>query len=75
MRVLAIDPGSIQSGWCVYDTDDRTVPFSGISPNVELVEAMDMDSHLAIEMVACYGMAVGKDLFETVEWIGNFRRA
>jgi len=75
MRILAIDPGTYQSGWVVYDTEDHSIPFSGITPNEEVVETMDVESHLAIEMVGCYGMAVGKSVFETCVWIGQFIRA
>lgn len=75
MNILAIDPGTEQSGWCLYDTE--SVIGCGVSPNGPLLYGInDMAADfLAIEMVASYGMAVGKDVFETVRWIGRFQQA
>lgn len=77
--ILAIDPGTTQSGWCIF-ADDK-VRFSGVCQNQrmlqvvrEAVRNISADT-LAIEMVASYGMPVGKEVFETVRWIGRFQQA
>ena len=78
MRVLAIDPGTTQSGWAILH--DRVVMASGIMKNADLRadlsnhEALNVDS-VAIEMIASYGMPVGKEVFETCVWIGRFCEA
>lgn len=77
MRVLAIDPGTTQSGWVVYE--NGTVESSGVDDNDEvrgwLTRWMSTGDYLAIEMIASYGMAVGKEVFETCVWIGRFQEA
>ena len=78
MRILAIDPGNVQSAWVFYDSDERKIIGCGIDPNSTRLEHLkyNMDAELlAIEMVACYGMAVGKTTFETCVWIGRFIEA
>lgn len=77
--ILAIDPGSIESGYVVLDGDLKPLEFSKID-NEDLLEKCvlgDFDNieHIALEMVASYGMAVGKDVFETCVWIGRFYQA
>lgn len=77
MRVLAIDPGNAESAYALIDAMDcRPVAF-GKLPNAELNSALHMSAygstaHVAIEMVASYGMAVGADVFETCVWVGRF---
>lgn len=76
--ILAIDPGTVQSGWCVLR--HSRVSSSGVTPNTEMLGAIQAYSDagcetLAIEMVASYGMPVGREVFETVRWIGRFQQA
>lgn len=79
MNVFAIDPGTTQSGWCIFR--DGTVCDSGVLDNVDMRERVrsaatwDPRLQLAIEMVASYGMAVGKEVFRTVWWSGRFAEA
>jgi hypothetical protein len=78
--ILAIDPGTVQSGWCLYGPPGI---HSAVVPNHELlakvlqyaVSDYHFETTLAIEMVASYGMPVGREVFETVRWIGRFQQA
>jgi hypothetical protein len=75
MITLAIDPGTDQSGWCAMN-GDRVVS-SGVFDNAMMlrgVQELEYDQ-LAIEMIASYGMAVGREVFETCVWIGRFMQA
>lgn len=76
MSILAIDPGTTKSGWVIYE--EGRVLAAGVSDNRE-VQAMIGDfalardaDHLAIEMIASYGMPVGAEVFRTVWWTGRF---
>jgi len=73
-NILAIDPGTTQSAWCFFD--GVKVINSGIFENEELLAKLrgwDLsECRVAIEMIASYGMPVGKEVFETCVWIGRF---
>lgn len=75
MKLLAIDPGTTESGWCVFD--GARVLMSGQADNLSLLAGMKDKGceKLAIEMVASYGMPVGREVFETCVWIGRFMQA
>lgn len=51
---------------------------SGVVANDGLLEWMSLPIEpmtLAIEMIASYGLAVGREVFETCVWIGRFQQA
>lgn len=82
MRILAIDPGNTESAYALIDTrTKRPVEIDKI-PNHDLLNdrlPRIRDHHgigvVAIEMVASYGMPVGREVFETCVWIGRFWQA
>jgi hypothetical protein len=86
MRLLAIDPGNTESAYIVIDIADRRPVRFGKVHNDELLPWMRVGRtggqptlrdvhHVSIEMVASYGMAVGREVFETCVWIGKFAEA
>lgn len=81
--ILAIDPGNTESGFALIDSVTLEPLEVGKIPNERLLDMLcssfysgaDDPSLVAIEMVASYGMAVGKEVFETCVWIGRFQQA
>lgn len=77
--ILAIDPGNTKSAWVLRR--ESTIEAKGIDPNDVVAEALARKltfggvDHLAVEMIASYGMAVGAEVFETCVWIGRFVQA
>ena len=73
-RILAIDPGTHESGFCLYESG--RVVSSGVMDNHDLLKivADDRSDALAIEKVVSYGRAVGQEVFDTCEWAGRFRQ-
>lgn len=79
--VLAIDPGNTQSAYVLFDatTFPGRIIARDIMPNEAMLDRIatgDDDfrhaKRLAIEGIACYGMAVGSETFDTCIWIGRF---
>ena len=78
--ILAIDPGNEESAYVLLDPDLRPVEF-GKQHNELMYANMCAgllkhikdgdDLHVAIEMIASYGMPVGREVFETCVWIGR----
>lgn len=78
MLLIAIDPGSTESAFVVWDGE--TICLKGKEPNdaaLEIVKAFGTNSfnRCVIEQIASYGMAVGAEVFETVRWAGRFEQA
>ena len=79
--IIAIDPGSVQSGWVVWD--GKNIHDFGLWENKSLlhlicraqVSTLPRDMDLVIEQIRSYGMAVGASTFDTVFWSGRFCQA
>lgn len=80
MIIFALDPGNTQTGYAILETPEfRLTEFAKVD-NTALLDwivqgEMPLVDAVAIEMVASYGMAVGREIFETCVWIGRFRQA
>jgi hypothetical protein len=72
MKILAIDPGPEQSAFVTWN--NGTLGYCNIQSNTFVRDSLQMCIYdlVAIEMIACYGMPVGKETFETCLWIGRF---
>lgn len=82
MSLIAIDPGNEESAWVRFEHGIPVDFFK--SSNNRIRESFlvvgesfgaDCPAHLAIEMIASYGMPVGAEVFETCVWIGRFIEA
>jgi len=78
--ILAIDPGTRESGFVLFD--GRRVWQSGVLANELMLRAVESGAGLsapadsmAIEKIEAMGMAVGAEVFETVHWSGRFMQA
>ena len=73
MPILAIDPGNTESAYVEIDDNLKPVKFGKVKNDdlLYIIRSSHTD-YVVIEMVASYGMPVGKDVFETCVWIGRF---
>lgn len=73
MSILAIDPGNEESAYVLIDSNFKPLNFGKIS-NDELLSSLKHypAKEAVIEMIACYGMPVGEEVFETCVWVGRF---
>lgn len=81
MRLLAIDPGDTNSAYVIMDENYKPIKHQKVNNEfllhiIQQHEAYGYDfTDLAIEMIASYGMPVGKEVFETCVWVGRFLQA
>lgn len=77
MIVLAIDPGNEKSAYCFINSETLEPGLFGKVDNDDLISIINLCVYdrIVIERVASYGMAVGRDVFETCEWVGRFTQA
>jgi hypothetical protein len=75
--LMAIDPGTTRSAWVKFV---RGVPTSyGLDDNPTALRKVGAyigpGAQVVCEQIESYGMAVGREVFETVRWAGRFEQA
>ncbi len=84
MKLLAIDPGTKESGWAILE--GAHVHEAGVSPNEHLLERIRVTGGyiaaglvqpmtLAIERFEARGMPIGDESVQTILWTGRFVQA
>lgn len=77
MIILAIDPGTTESAWVkfVLNVYPGRIDRHGFEPNFMLLDNLEKYSigcsYIVCEEIACYGMAVGKEVLDTVRFTGR----
>lgn len=78
--ILAIDPGTFESAYVLIESPSlRPFLFDKIA-NDETIRMMKNITFgyeiefAAIEKIASYGMSIGQETIDTIEWIGEFKR-
>lgn len=76
--ILAIDPGTTESGWCKIDVADMSDAHS-IRPidfwksnNRYVLGKISGNDIVVIEKLVSYGNRIGNEVLETCEWVGRF---
>jgi len=85
MKIFAIDTGNVESAYVIVDSKTlepieikKTLNEHVMSRLDSFIDRCNQNNQkfdVAIEMVASYGMAVGKSVFDTVLMIGRFYEA
>lgn len=80
MKVLAIDPGNIESGYCLVESKGDKITKILYAEKVKNEDLLGMietiyindNPKFVIELIESYGMAVGRSVFDTCIWTGRF---
>jgi Holliday junction resolvasome RuvABC endonuclease subunit len=74
MIILGIDPGNVKSSFAIYDSVKKKPVFfqTLFNGTLNFFKNNSLIDLVVIEKVACYGMAVGETIFETVFWTGKY---
>lgn len=71
IKILAIDPGTTQSAMIQFDGTEISIKQKAVNAYVKDTLYYSDADILVIEMIASYGMPVGKEVFETCVFIGQ----
>ena len=71
MRIIGIDPGPTNTAYAIVGPDGVVADTVPSEIAIGCIDPRRADI-VIIEMIACYGMPVGAETFETCVWIGRY---
>lgn len=75
--LYALDPGNKSTGWCMYRSWDKCIADKGDAPNEDILAdlgKMGAEVIVVIESMTSYSKRVGRDVFDTLVWIGRMQQ-
>jgi hypothetical protein len=77
MKILAIDPGTTESAYLVYNSDTHEIEYTRFMQNEVLKDGLKLGKLWPFDVAVCewvssFGMPVGSEVFETCRWVGRF---
>ena len=80
MIVFALDPGTRETGWVVYDSERVCILAHGFDDNETLLLAirnglLSKADEMVCEKLEGFGISVGEETMETIWWSGRFGEA
>ena len=83
MRILAVDPGPLESAYVAYEGDRTVCPYTLaildcgklLNDNLLNEQFSRPYDHFAIEQIRGYGLRVGNEVFDTCVWVGRFMQS
>lgn len=77
--IIAIDPGTNESAFVIFDSSRMALVEFAKIPNEELLARLyqwrESEYELVIEMLRSYGNVMGDDILKTCVWIGRYLEA
>ena len=75
MSIIGIDPGSAETAYTIIDHDYNILASDKLPNSMLMVLLTQMEvSEVAIESIQSYGMAVGREVFDTCFMIGRLQQ-
>ncbi len=75
MKIFAVDPGTNESAFVFYDSENEELINFGKLKNKDLlqeIKKLKEEDLFAIEMIKSYGNVMGDSIIQTCVWIGRF---
>ena len=74
--IIGIDPGTTETAYCIIGQDYGVWEADKVDNKkfIDMLSLVPYKAHFAVESIQSYGMAVGREVFETAFMIGRIQQ-